>query len=1180
MKSLLLLSIWLLAATAGKAAPIVLPTDSARHVEVLFLGAPTANHPAHDPVERYRILKKALGTSGIDLTYTEDLADLKPEMLGKFDALMFYGNWKADAAMEPARFQALTDFVESGHGFLPIHCASASFGGSDDFANLVGGHFQSHDTGVFTTQIVAKNHPIMRGYKGFETWDETYVHDRLTDDRKVLQVRDKEPWTWVREQGKGRVFYTAYGHDMRCWDQPEFHDLLRRAVLWSVGPNVRGKLAALKLPKLEMEDVILPGYRDHKTITQAQKPLAPPESMKLAQVPVGYELSLFASEPDIVNPIHVAWDSRGRAFVIESLDYPNNMQAGDLGHDRITICEDSDGDGKADQFKLFADKLSIPTSCVFANGGLICTDGPDMIFLQDSDGDDKADVRKVLFTGFGMGDTHAGVSNLRYGQDNWIYATVGYSGFKGTVGGENFGFSQAVFRFKSDGSAMELLQNTTNNTWGLGFTGDFDVLGSTANGNPSWYFTFPKSAYEKAGLNQPRTPAADRNPLFFPSSMDIRQVDQFDRYTAGAGHAFYTSERFPENYRNKIAFVCGPTGKLAGNFEVSANGAGWTSVLSPNNLYNSADTWSAPVQAETGPDGAVWLCDWYNIIIQHNPTPSKGSAGYDAKTGKGNAYETPLRDKSMGRIYRIYPRGSDNDAYPKLDTADLDSLVAGLGHPNLLWRLAAQRMIVDSHSPDAAGKLRGIVKSGQPRAALHAFRALQGLGQLDADSIKSALASSDRGMFRAGLQNAPLDETLVDAVTKNVIAAPDTRLLAETFVALAKTTPSEKTGRLLHATLSAGKEAILADAILADAWQMAARQHATGVLLAASEDPVATQSATAANLISDPGFESGELGAWSLRTYSADQPDAVKLAIVAEGRNGGKALEITSPARADVGAGAEIKVEPNTRYRFGGWVRTKDLANKGGRGALFNIHMGATSKPISGTTGWTELSLDFDSGNATSVLAHCLFGGYGGSTGTAWFDDVSLTKIGAGDIGSVVDSVAKWFAQNGAEADRAALAGKLAGRADAFSKGLAASLGAAPGVVTVEKKFKADPAVHERGLAIFNITCIACHGPDGKGVPGAFPPLDGSPWVTGDPSVPTRIALHGLQGPIEVAGQKFQNLMPPLPPTLTDAQLADVLTYVRQSWSNDATPVTADAVKEIRGKYNSRTAPWTAAELK
>ena len=521
------------------AKPLITPKPEARRLEVLFFGAPTAVHAAHDPVTRYRSIKKHLGTEGIDFTYTEDPAEaLNAGTLAKYDALLMYGNWDQNGPMPADQLKALTDYVNKGGAFLPIHCASACYGGSPEFIKLVGGRFKSHTSGVFKVTNVNKSHPIMKGYDGFEAWDETYVHDQHGDDRVILEKRDQEPWSWVREQGKGRVFYTAAGHDHRVWDLAEFNDFIKRGIFWSVGPDKYRLLQNLKLPKLEEEKVELPGYLKRELITRAQKPISPEESMKLAQVPVGFELSLFAAEPDIVNPIFVNWDHKGRAFVIQTTDYPNNLHAGNLGNDKIIIAEDKDKDGRADKFTTFADKLSIPTSLVFANGGVICTNGTDMLFLKDTNGDDKADVREVLFTGFNMGDTHAGVSNLRYGHDGWIYATIGYSGFKGTVGGVQHQFSQGVFRFKPDGSQMEYLQPTTNNTWGLGTTSDFDIMGSTANGNPSFYLTHAKADYDAAGITTPRTPRADSNPIFNPSSMDIRQVDQFDRYTAGSGLAF------------------------------------------------------------------------------------------------------------------------------------------------------------------------------------------------------------------------------------------------------------------------------------------------------------------------------------------------------------------------------------------------------------------------------------------------------------------------------------------------------------------------------------------------------------------------------------------------------------------------------------------------------------------
>src|SRR5262249_49724417 len=139
-------------------------------------------------------------------------------------------------------------------------------------------------------------------------------------------------------------------------------------------------------------------------------------------------------------PICMNWDERGRLWVAVTVDYPNEMQREGNGHDKIIILEDTKGTGQADKVTTFADKLSIPTSLVFAYGGVIVHQAPATLFLKDTDGDDKADVRQALFSGWGTGDTHAGPSNLRYGLDGWYYGIVGYSGFSGTVAGQRLRF--------------------------------------------------------------------------------------------------------------------------------------------------------------------------------------------------------------------------------------------------------------------------------------------------------------------------------------------------------------------------------------------------------------------------------------------------------------------------------------------------------------------------------------------------------------------------------------------------------------------------------------------------------------------------------------------------------------------------------------------------------------------
>ena len=152
---------------------------------------------------------------------------------------MIYANHTKISAEQE---KALLEYVESGKGFIPVHCASYCFLNSPKYIELVGAQFRSHETGTFRAEPVKPDHPIMKGYQSFTSWDETYVHTKHNEkDRTVLEVRAegdlKEPWTWVRTQGKGRVFYTAWGHDQRTWGHPGFHNLLERGVRWACGQD-------------------------------------------------------------------------------------------------------------------------------------------------------------------------------------------------------------------------------------------------------------------------------------------------------------------------------------------------------------------------------------------------------------------------------------------------------------------------------------------------------------------------------------------------------------------------------------------------------------------------------------------------------------------------------------------------------------------------------------------------------------------------------------------------------------------------------------------------------------------------------------------------------------------------------------------------------------------------------
>ncbi len=810
------------------------PADEApRRIEVLFLGHGSRHHDAQSYAP---MLASALAHDGINISYSNEVASLDADNLSRFDALILYANHDSMTATQE---RALLDFVASGKGFLPVHAASYCFRNSEAFVSLVGAQFESHGEDAFTAEIVDVEHPAMELVEPFETWDETYVHTRHAADRTILMERKEgdhaEPWTWVRTHGKGRVFYTAYGHDERTWSNPGFHALMRSGILWAVGDRVRALVGQYEISPLEyVTHDSIPNYEQRDPPPRFQLPLSPAESQQHIQVPSGFELTLFASEPDIVNPIAMAWDDAGRLFVIETVDYPNRRTDGPDGRDRIKILEDLDGDGRSDTVKVFADGLSVPTSLVHANGGWVVAQAPDMLFLKDTDGDDRADVREVLFTGFGTFDTHAGPSNLRYGFDGWIWGTVGYAGFDGVVGADSFKLGQSVFRFTPSGGLLEPVATFTNNTWGLGFSETFDIFGSTANNEHSVFVAIASRYYDGiTGLSGNGKVKLDGHYEIRPVTPNIRQVDVWNGLTAAAGHSFYTAREFPQEYWNRIAFVSEPTGHLVHRAIIEPSGAGYQE-RDGWNLLASADEWVSPVAAEVGPDGAVWVLDWYNFIVQHNPTPE----GFG--TGKGNAHINVLRDKQHGRIYRVaYDKGAALPAYP--DLSNTEGMVQALGHTNMFWRLVAQRLLVEGQRAEVESYLVRLLRSrhmdevGLSSPAVHALWALKGLGLLE-DSESSgreaayrALVHPASGVRKNALRVLPRDAASLEVILERAMvrdADPLVRLAA--LLALSEMPASVAAGQALYAA-SISPE-VRGDVWLSEALYIAASTHQEGFL--------------------------------------------------------------------------------------------------------------------------------------------------------------------------------------------------------------------------------------------------------------------------------------------------------------------------------------------------------------
>lgn len=874
----------------------------ARRGEVLFLGN---NSKHHDSGKYAPWLAISLFKQGINLTYTVDLNDLNTENLSHYDGLIIYANHDN---LSPAQEQAMKEFVESGKGLIPLHSASGCFKNSDWYIKTIGGQFKSHGTGSFTTSIVNKKHPVMQGLSEFTTsWDETYVHQNLNPDMTVLMTRKEgdrqEPYTWVRNQGKGRVFYTAYGHNDSTWTNPGFQKLVNNGVMWALGDNVQKQIAKLTIPNVDIYEssgIAISDYTKRHLVPKMQEALKPEESKKLMQVPVDFDIQLFAAEPDITNPIAMAWDERGRLWIVESVDYPNTfLETDGAANDRIKICEDTNGDGKADKFTVFADKLNIPTSMVFANGGVVVAMAPHLVFLKDTNGDDKADVRENIMTGWEKNDTHFGPSNLQYGFNNKIWGVVG-SGYKGTTkDGKTMDFRTGVYNLNPDGTEVDFLANTSNNTWGLGLTEDNNIFISTANNTHSAFYSMP-ARFMQRNLPGSTVQAVQKIDGHYDShtmTRNLRQVDVVGGFTSAAGHHFYTARSFPKSYWNRVAFVCEPTVRLIHNAIIEPQGAGFAEKDGWNFLA-STDEWVGPVHAEVGPDGALWVADWYNFIIQHNvfverQAPSNMVLPFkDQPKGQGNAFISPLRDINFGRVYRVVYKKAKPYQPVTIAKNDPASLTAALQSDNMFWRMTAQRLIVESKNQALLPDLYRVIgqtnvdEIGLNSPAVHAIWTLHGMGALsgsNAEALKvvsSALTHPAAGVRKAAIETLPKTSQTLEQLQKvGLLNDPSLNVRMAAVLAMVTMPASNEVGAALYrASLRPENEA---DEWMGRALFAAASTHRDGFLAeAAKSSPSADEKSLSRRLLT--GIDK-EVYALQRRATIAFPPDVTGKEIIIKG---------------------------------------------------------------------------------------------------------------------------------------------------------------------------------------------------------------------------------------------------------------------------------------------------------
>ncbi len=462
-------------------------------------------------------------------------------------------------------------------------------------------------------------------------------------------------------------------------------------------------------------------------------PLSPADEKKSFHLPPGFEIQLVASEPDICKPMNLAFDAKGRLWLTQSREYPFPvLPVEKSGRDKIMLLQDFDANGRAKKITTFAEGLNIPIGLYPYKNGVVAFSIPKIHFFADTNGDGKSDKDEILLTGFGYDkDTHGLTSNFRRGFDGWIYADHGFNNNSKVVGRDGSGIemkSGNCYRFKPDGSRVEQYSWGQVNPFGLMFDPLGDLWSSDCHSSPVYQLL--------RGAYYPSFGAPHDGLGFAPNICEHTHGS-----TAIAGMVFYAAANFPPEFRNNTFIGNVMTCRINRDSYIE-HGSTRIAKEEPDFL-TSDDPWFRPVDLQLGPDGAIYVADFYNRIIGHYEVP----------------LDHPGRDRERGRIWRIVYTGKNvaqasslrvqrRPASLALPTS-LKGLIAELGDANITRRMLAMSEIVDRIGKPAVKPVEKMLGDKQSNAfqKIHGLWILQRLGALD-ERILVAAAKDSNNLVR------------------------------------------------------------------------------------------------------------------------------------------------------------------------------------------------------------------------------------------------------------------------------------------------------------------------------------------------------------------------------------------------------------------------------------------------
>jgi putative membrane-bound dehydrogenase-like protein len=459
-------------------------------------------------------------------------------------------------------------------------------------------------------------------------------------------------------------------------------------------------------------------------------PLSPEEAVKKMSVPAGFRVELVAAEPDLVNPVAMTFDERGRIWVTESVEYPRRSPG--PGQDRVKILEDTDGDGRVDKVSTFLDGLNIPSGVAVGHGGVWVANSPDILFVPDADRDGKPDgPAQVVVTGFGRTDTHELPNSLTWGPDGWLYGLNGvfnHSHVSYPKDNPNFKerhpgwkFTCAMFRIHPRTREFQIFAEGTSNPWGIAINENGDFFISACVIDHLWHIV-ETGYYQRQGGPYP--------PHTWPMGSIVKHKHQKAAY---CGITWFDSDAYPEAYRRKL-YMGNIHGGCLNVDKLARDGSTYTATPEPDFL-TANDAWFMPVAQKTGPDGCLYVLDWYDRYHCYQDA-NRDPAGIERLKGRlyRIRYVEP-RDPTIGEEVRKQLE-SAKVSYPRIDLAKEtdEQLIEELGHPNVWMRETAQRILQERNKPETTLVLEEAFKNPTSRAQrIHALFTFLGMdyGALD-----------------------------------------------------------------------------------------------------------------------------------------------------------------------------------------------------------------------------------------------------------------------------------------------------------------------------------------------------------------------------------------------------------------------------------------------------------------